>query len=46
MCKNIILCCILPVNVGVPFIGQHETTEISEILFHDKALTAVSKFYW
>ena len=46
MCKNIILCCILPAIVGVSFIGQHEVTEISEIIFHDKALTGVSKLYW
>ncbi|KOX78516.1 Lipase 3 [Melipona quadrifasciata] len=30
MSKNIILCCILPVIIGVPFIRQHEANEISD----------------
>ena len=46
MFSKIILRCILPVIIGVPFIKQYEANEISDVFFHDEVLTAVSKFYW
>ena len=46
MFRKIILYCILPVIIGVPFIGQYEANEISDVYFHREVLTAVSTFYW
>ncbi|KOX72864.1 Lipase 3 [Melipona quadrifasciata] len=40
MLKKIILRCVLPVIVGVSFIGQHEANEIFQALFDDETVTA------